>query len=140
MQAAYDGVIRVGRTLHDKCALSNTPWSVTPRRDVPGFQQDVRKGIDDTCESVSNASAEGSTTIDAMLTELKTKWTGVCRKSVDRQKALEDSMLLAGQFKEALQMLLDWLYKMEPGLGDSLPVHGDRDTVASLIEAHKVDF
>jgi len=77
-------------------------------------------------------------TIEFMLAEMKCKWTGVCNKSVDRQKDLEDAMLLAGQFKDALQLLIDWLYKVEPTLAEGLRVQGDRDTVSSLIEAHKV--
>ena len=47
-------------------------------------------------------------------------------------------MLVAGQFKDALQLLLDWLYKVEPSLNEDQPVHGDIDTVNSLTEHHKV--
>jgi len=58
--------------------------------------------------------------------------------ALNRQKSLEDSLLVAGQFKDALQLLLDWLYKVEPSLNEDQPVHGDIDTVHSLIEQHKV--
>jgi len=58
--------------------------------------------------------------------------------SVCRQKALEDALLHSGQFKEALQAVLDWLYKMEPQLGEDQLVHGDTDTVGGLREEHKV--
>ena len=37
-----------------------------------------------------------------------------------------------------MQALLDWLYKVEPQLAEDQPVHGDRETVISLIEEHKV--
>jgi len=57
---------------------------------------------------------------------------------MNRQKSLEDSLLVSGQFKDALQLLLDWLYKVEPSLNGDQPVHGDIDTVNSLIEQHKV--
>jgi len=57
---------------------------------------------------------------------------------VCRQKSLEDALLHSGQFKEALQAVLDWLYKVEPQLGDDQLVHGDTDTVASLREEHAV--
>ena len=57
-----------------------------------------------------------------------------------RQKALEDALLHSGQFKEALQALLDWLYKAEPQLAEELLVHGDHDTVSGLVEEHKVHF
>jgi len=59
---------------------------------------------------------------------------------LNRQKSLEDSLLVAGQFKDALQLQLDWLYKVEPSLNEDQPVHGDADTVNSLIEQHKVRF
>lgn len=56
---------------------------------------------------------------------------------MDRQKSLEDSLLVAGQFKDALQLLLDWLYKVEPSLNEDQPVHGDIDTVNNLIDQHR---
>jgi dystonin len=51
---------------------------------------------------------------------------------------LEDALLHSGQFKEALQALLDWLYKEEPQLSEDQLVHGDPDTVSGLVEKHKV--
>jgi dystonin len=55
-----------------------------------------------------------------------------------RQKSLEDALLVSGQFKDALHLLLDWLYKIEPKLNEDQPVCGDVDTVTSLIEEHRV--
>ena len=55
-----------------------------------------------------------------------------------RQRRLEEALLFSGQFKDAMQALLDWLYKMETHLAEDQPVHGDLDTVNSLIEEHKV--
>lgn len=57
---------------------------------------------------------------------------------ISRQRNLEESLLFSGQFNEALQALLDWLSKAEPGLSEEQPVHGDIETVNNLIEAHKV--
>lgn len=51
---------------------------------------------------------------------------------------MEDSLLVVGQFKDALQLLLDWLYRVEPSLNEDQSLHGDVDTVNSLIEQHKV--
>lgn len=78
-------------------------------------------------------------TIKDMLTELKNKWSNVCQKSVDRQRKLEEALLFTGQFKEATGALMDWLKKVELGLVGDGPVHGDVDTVNSLMEKHK-DF
>ncbi|XP_052740602.1 dystonin isoform X27 [Bicyclus anynana] len=72
-----------------------------------------------------------------MLTDLKTKWTTVCSKAVDRQRKLEEALLYSGQFKDAMSALLDWLQKQEKELNADSPVHGDLDTVMALIEQHK---
>lgn len=55
-----------------------------------------------------------------------------------RQRKLEEALLHSGQFKDALQALLEWLYQVEPTLSDETPVDGDIDTVMNLMEAHKV--
>lgn len=76
--------------------------------------------------------------IQDMMNQLKNRWNLLCSKSVDKQRTLEDALLCSGQFKDALQALLDWLYKVEPLLAEDQPVHGDLDTVNGLVEEHKV--
>lgn len=77
------------------------------------------------------------TALRNMLTQLKNKWTAVCAMSVERQRRLEEALLYCGQFKDAVQALMDWLYKMDKILGEDGPVHGDLDTVMALVEQHK---
>lgn len=72
-----------------------------------------------------------------LLNELKNKWTTVCGKSVDRQRKLEEALLFSGQFKDAVQALLDWLRKTEKQLMNTGPLHGDLDTVMNLVDQHK---
>ena len=72
-----------------------------------------------------------------MLTELKNKWLNVCNLSVEKQRKLEEALLISGQFKDALKALMDWLKKIGADLDDKSPVHGDLDTVISLVEKHK---
>lgn len=72
-----------------------------------------------------------------LLHELKAKWAAVCGKCVDRQRKLEEALLFSGQFKDALQALLDWLHKTEKQLSNTGPLHGDLDTVTSLVEQHR---
>lgn len=72
-----------------------------------------------------------------LLNELKSKWTTVCGKSVDRQRKLEEALLFSGQFKDAIQALLDWLQKTEKQLSNTGPLHGDLDTVTNLVEQHR---
>uniref|UniRef100_A0A670JNE8 Microtubule actin crosslinking factor 1 n=1 Tax=Podarcis muralis TaxID=64176 RepID=A0A670JNE8_PODMU len=76
--------------------------------------------------------------LDHLLGEVRDKWDTVCGKSVERQHKLEEALLFSGQFMDALQALVDWLYKVEPQLAEDLPVHGDLDLVMNLMDAHKV--
>ena len=55
-----------------------------------------------------------------------------------RQNKLEEALLFSGQFTDALQALIDWLYRVEPQLAEDQPVHGDIDLVMNLIDNHKV--
>ncbi|CAK9830262.1 DST [Anthophora retusa] len=72
-----------------------------------------------------------------LLNELKNKWITVCGKCVDRQRKLEEALLFSGQFKDAIQALLEWLSKSEKQLANTGPLHGDLDTVMNLVEQHK---
>lgn len=59
---------------------------------------------------------------------------------IHRQNKLEEALLFSGQFTDALQALIDWLYKVEPQLAEDQPVHGDIDLVLNLIDSHKVVY
>ncbi|KAE8624626.1 hypothetical protein XENTR_v10006010 [Xenopus tropicalis] len=76
--------------------------------------------------------------LDHLLGEVRDKWDTVCGKSVERQHKLEEALLFSGQFMDALQALVDWLYKVEPQLAEDQPLHGDLDLVMNLMDAHKV--
>ncbi|XP_054739782.1 dystonin isoform X16 [Anastrepha obliqua] len=77
------------------------------------------------------------TTLVKMLTELKEKWTTVWSKSIERQRKMEEALLLSGQFSDALCELLDWLKKAKTRLNENGLVHGDLETVQALVEHHK---
>ncbi|XP_023556891.1 dystonin isoform X6 [Octodon degus] len=85
-----------------------------------------------TCQADDNLK------LDDMLSELRDKWDTICGKSVERQNKLEEALLFSGQFTDALQALIDWLYRVEPQLAEDQPVHGDIDLVMNLIDNHKV--
>lgn len=57
-----------------------------------------------------------------------------------RQHKLEEALLFSGQFAEALQALVDWLYRVEPQLAEDQPVHGDLDLVSNFMDSHKVNL
>ncbi|XP_011222880.3 dystonin isoform X19 [Ailuropoda melanoleuca] len=82
--------------------------------------------------------ADDNLKLDDMLSELRDKWDTICGKSVERQNKLEEALLFSGQFTDALQALIDWLYRVEPQLAEDQPVHGDIDLVMNLIDNHKV--
>ncbi|XP_049546720.1 dystonin isoform X25 [Anopheles darlingi] len=75
--------------------------------------------------------------LSKMMNELKDSWKRVCHKSVERQRKFEEALLLSGQFADALQALLDWLRKTKARLAEDGPVHGDLDTVTTLVEHHR---
>ncbi|XP_034017058.1 microtubule-actin cross-linking factor 1 isoform X22 [Thalassophryne amazonica] len=75
--------------------------------------------------------------LDLLVGEIRDKWDTVCGKSVERQHKLEEALLFSGQFAEALQVLVDWLYRVEPQLAEDQPVHGDLDLVSNLMDSHK---
>lgn len=83
------------------------------------------------------APKSDETALKELLSELKNKWTTVCGKCVDRQRKLEEALLFSGQFKDAVQALLDWLRKTEKQLSNTGPLHGDLDTVTNLFEQHR---
>ncbi|XP_068505073.1 microtubule-actin cross-linking factor 1 isoform X7 [Syngnathus scovelli] len=80
---------------------------------------------------------EDTQKLDLLVGEVRDKWDTVCGKSVERQHKLEEALLFSGQFAEALQALVDWLYRVEPQLAEDLPVHGDLDLVSNLMDSHK---
>ncbi|KAJ7427638.1 hypothetical protein WISP_05285 [Willisornis vidua] len=57
---------------------------------------------------------------------------------VGLQHKLEENLLFSGKFTDALQALMDWLYRAEPQLSEDVPVGGDRDLVGDLMDKHKV--
>ncbi|XP_013787345.1 dystonin-like, partial [Limulus polyphemus] len=76
--------------------------------------------------------------LQKMMDELKNKWNAVCNKSVDRQRQLEEALLYSGQFKDAVMALLEWLERAKAMLAIEQPIHGDLDTVTSLVDQHKI--
>ncbi|CAH8680008.1 unnamed protein product [Schistosoma haematobium] len=75
--------------------------------------------------------------LDDMVSELKHLWQAVCTKALARQRTLEQALLAAGLYKEALEALLDWLSKIEPQLAEQQTGnYGDVDIVEQLLESH----
>ncbi|XP_059706904.1 plectin [Haemorhous mexicanus] len=76
--------------------------------------------------------------LEELLGELKERWDALCSHAAERQHKLEESLLFSGKFTDALQALMDWLYRAEPQLSEDAPVGGDRDLVGDLMDKHKV--
>jgi len=56
----------------------------------------------------------------------------------NRKHQLEESLLFSGRFSDAIESLMQWLYKIEPQLSDETPVMGDIHTVNTLMDRHDV--
>ncbi|XP_054053087.1 dystonin isoform X30 [Rissa tridactyla] len=102
-----------------------------------GAKHSVYDTTNRTGRSLKTSLADDNLKLDNMLSELRDKWDTICGKSVERQNKLEEALLFSGQFTDALQALIDWLYKVEPQLAEDQPVHGDNDLVMNLIDNHK---
>ncbi|XP_041336391.1 plectin-like, partial [Pyrgilauda ruficollis] len=76
--------------------------------------------------------------LEELLGELKERWDALCSHAAERQHKLEENLLFSGKFTDALQALMDWLYRAEPQLSEDVPVGGDRDLVGDLVDKHKV--
>lgn len=84
-----------------------------------------------------HAPKSEQTAVQDMLNSLREKWNDLCNRSIDRQRELEEDLLFAGQFNEAVDGLLKWLAEAEPSLSSNIPVYGDIDTVTGLVDRHR---
>lgn len=75
--------------------------------------------------------------VQDMLNSLRDKWAALSNMAIERQRKLEEALLFSGHFNEAIDALLDWLNKVEPGLAGDKLVHGDLDTVTGLLDEHR---
>ncbi|XP_032397348.1 dystonin isoform X26 [Etheostoma spectabile] len=135
------------KTLDSEVEIANDPDKIkTQLAQHKEFQKAVgsKHSVYDTTTRTGRALKDKTTLrddnqkLDDMLSELRDKWDTVCGKSVERQNKLEEALLFSGQFTDALQALIDWLYRVEPQLAEDQPVHGDIDLVLNLIDNHKV--
>ncbi|XP_058877410.1 microtubule-actin cross-linking factor 1, isoforms 6/7 isoform X2 [Acipenser ruthenus] len=75
--------------------------------------------------------------LEDLVAELRDTWDTIIAKSTERQHKLEEALLFSGRFTDALQALMDWLYRAEPQLSEEMPVGGEKDLVNNLIDKHK---
>ncbi|XP_029115894.1 microtubule-actin cross-linking factor 1, isoforms 1/2/3/5 [Scleropages formosus] len=76
--------------------------------------------------------------LEDLMAELRDSWDTISGKSMERQHKLEEALLFSGRFTDALQALMDWLFRAEPQLAEDTPVGGEKDLVMDLIDKHKV--
>ena len=65
-------------------------------------------------------------------------WDAINSAAMERQSALEESLLSLGQFEEAYSELWVWLTDAHRQLGEAEPITGDPDMVAAQLSKHKV--
>ncbi|XP_054990229.1 dystonin isoform X6 [Sorex araneus] len=135
------------KSLDSELEIANDPHKIkTQLAQHKEFQKSLgaKHSVYDTTNRTGRSLKEKTTLaddnlkLDDMLSELRDKWDTICGKSVERQNKLEEALIFSGQFTDALQALIDWLYRVEPQLAEDQPVHGDIDLVMNLIDNHKV--
>ena len=65
-------------------------------------------------------------------------WDAINSAAMERQSALEESLLSLGEFEEAYSELWAWLTDALRQLGEAEPITGDPDLVAAQLARHKV--
>uniref|UniRef100_A0A8C7UP51 Microtubule actin crosslinking factor 1 n=1 Tax=Oncorhynchus mykiss TaxID=8022 RepID=A0A8C7UP51_ONCMY len=125
--------------LDSELEISNEPDKIREFQKALGSKQPVYDTTVRSGKAMRDKATlpEDTQKLDHLLGEVRDKWDTVCGKSVERQHKLEEALLFSGQFAEALQALVDWLYRVEPQLAEDLPVHGDLDLVSNLMDSHK---
>lgn len=137
--SVYDTTARTGRALKDKTSLQDDTQKL----------DDMLSELRDKWDTVCGKSIERYSSFYILSCQLLQHGpTTYCKKALYsqgmicspcRQNKLEEALLFSGQFTDALQALIDWLYRVEPQLAEDQPVHGDIDLVLNLIDNHKVD-
>ena len=72
------------------------------------------------------------------FTALRALWDAINSAAMERQSALEESLLSLGEFEEAYSELWAWLTDALRQLGEAEPITGDPDLVAAQLARHKV--
>ena len=106
-------------------------------RGLSGKQSEYDSVLRNGKELIDRAPTDDEPELNQMLSELKELWTKSCSRSIERQRKLEEALMLSGQFSEALTAILEWLQKAKATLTDETPVNGDIDTVSGLVDKHK---
>jgi dystonin len=106
-------------------------------RGLSGKQSEYDSVLRNGKSLIEKAPKNDEPELSQMIAELKELWTRNCSRSIEKQRKLEEALLLSGQFSEALTAIFEWLQKAKILLTDETPVYGDIDTVSSLFDKHK---
>lgn len=79
-------------------------------------------------------------TIQQRLDDLKVHCDALTSAAIDRQVALEESLLSLGQFEGAYDDLWAWLGRANKQLEEFEPITGDPDAVSAQLAKHKVRY
>ena len=76
--------------------------------------------------------------IQLRIDDLKSRCEALSSAAIERQAALEESLLSLGQFEGAYDDLWSWLTGAMKQLEEFEPITGDPDSVATQLSKHKV--
>ena len=80
---------------------------------------------------------DDKTEVEDQLSDINSRWNDLNQRSVARQQKLEEALLSAGQFQEALDELLAWVRDREASLHDAEPTTGDVEKLKLLLDRLK---
>ncbi|XP_035274036.1 microtubule-actin cross-linking factor 1 [Anguilla anguilla] len=142
-----DWMVEVERTLdtHKEIAVSHEEikLQLTEQKDFLKLLRSKRPMYEATMKTGRTLQEKSQSPMDRkqledLVSELRDSWDTISGKSLERQHKLEEALLYTGKFTDALQALMDWLYRAEPQLTEDIPVGGEKDLVTNLMDKHKV--
>ncbi|KAJ8411591.1 hypothetical protein AAFF_G00163990 [Aldrovandia affinis] len=142
-----DWMAEVERTLdtHKEIAVSHEEikLQLTEQKDFQKLLRSKRPMYEATMKTGRTLHEKSQSPADRkqlenLVSELRDSWDTISGKSMERQHKLEEALLYTGKFTDALQALMDWLYRAEPQLAEDMPVGGEKDLVTNLMDKHKV--
>uniref|UniRef100_A0A8C6J2N1 Uncharacterized protein n=1 Tax=Melopsittacus undulatus TaxID=13146 RepID=A0A8C6J2N1_MELUD len=103
---------------------------------------DDRKGTVEMIQAEGGRIAQSAEPMDrdkimGQLQSLERRWAGLLGSAAGRQKQLEDILVLAKQFHETTEPVLDWLSVTEKKLANSEPIGTQTAKIQQQISRHK---
>lgn len=108
------------------------------RKNMEPYQRDVDVLNESGLAIMKVCKPDDKTKVDDQLGDVNSRWNALTHQSAARQRELEEALLAAGQFQEALDELLTWVRDKEASLQNAEPTTGDVEKLKLLLDKHEV--